>query len=75
MTATTTHALSCGTCGQCVAYSQHDPACNPWANIVSAIVRLHMQERYGICEMDGEHATTVPLDGAMDCSGDFWEPR
>ena len=34
-----------------------------------------MQEHYGICAMDGEPPTTVPLDGAMDCAGDFWEPR
>lgn len=75
MTTTTTRALSCGTCGHCVTYSPSAPACNPWANIGSAIVRLHMQERYGICAMDGEPPTVVPLDGAMDCAGDFWGPR
>ena len=75
MTTTKNAGLSCGTCGHCVTYSPSTPACNPWANIYNAIVRLHMQEHYGICAMDGEPPTTVTLDGAMDCAGDFWEQR
>lgn len=74
MTATTT-GLSCGTCGRCVKSLRTEPASDPWANIVSAIVRLHISERYGICGMQGELPIAVPLQGPMECHGDFWEPR
>lgn len=72
---TTTDGLSCGTCGRCVTYSPSDQLNNPWANIASAIVRLHIQESYGICDMQGEIPIAVPLVGHMECGGDFWTPR
>jgi len=69
----TTDGLSCGTCGHCVTYSPSAPARSPWANIYSAIVRLHMQEHYGICDV--RSPSTVPLDGSMRCAGAAWTPR
>lgn len=72
---TTTDGLSCGTCGRCVKSLRTEPASDPWANIVSAIVRLHISERYGICDMQGEPPIAVPLQGPMECHGDFWTPR
>ncbi len=71
---TTTTGLSCGTCGRCVKSDRREPANDPWANIVPAIVRLHISERYGICDMHGEIPIAVPLVGHMECGGDFWEP-
>ena len=70
---TTTDGLSCGTCGHCVTYSPSAPTCSPWANIYSAIVRLHMQEHYGICDV--RNPSTVPLDSTMRCAGTAWTPR
>lgn len=70
---TTTDGLSCGTCGHCMTYSPSAPACNPWANIYSAIVRLHMQEHYGICDV--RNPSTVQLTGTTRCAGAAWVPR
>ena len=72
---TATDGLSCGTCGRCVISDRADPLNDPWARITSAIVRLHISERYGICDMDAEIPIAVPLHGAMECHGDFWTPR